>query len=96
MEVLHLVVFGLFVIYVVFSLSFFILFVILLAVSLSSVSSLKNVFFYFCGVGCMYPSAFVKYMFLCLIKFATFTAGYVVIFAPVIVFFYIQHSCLCF
>ena len=85
------------VLYVVFSLSFFIIFVILLAVSLSSVCSLENisVFFYFCGVGCMYPFAFVKYMFLCFIWFATFTANYVVVFASVIVF-YIQHSCLCF
>ena len=42
----------------------------------------------------MNPFAFVKYMFLCFIWFATFTADYVVVFAPEIVFS-IQHSCSC-
>ena len=39
--------FGLFVLYVVFSLSFVIIFVILLAVSLSSVCSLENISVFF-------------------------------------------------
>ena len=42
-----MVVFGLFVLYVVFSLSFVIIFVILLAVSISSVCSLENISVFF-------------------------------------------------
>ena len=86
---LHFVVFGPLSPYVVFSWSFFIVFAILLAVSLRSVWSLQNisVLFTFGCVVCMDSFTFIKYMFLCFSWFVAFTAGYVVVFTSVVVFY---------
>ena len=49
---------------------------------------------YLCCVVCMDSFTFLKYMFLCFGWFAAFAAGYVVVFASVVVF-YVQHPCSC-
>ena len=41
---------------------------------------------YLCCVVCMDSSTFLKYLFLCFGWFATFAAGYVVVFTSVVVF----------
>ena len=93
---LHLVVFGLFILYVVFSLSFVIIFVIVLAVSPSSVCSLENMSVFFTFVELVVCVLLHSSSICSCVWFATFTADYVVVFAPAIVFFYIQHSRSCF
>ena len=92
---LHFDVFRLLSPYLVCSWSFFIIFIILLDVSLRSVWSLQNISVLFTYVVLfvwipLHSSSICS----CVSVFAVFTAGYVVLFTSVVVF-YVQHPCLC-